>query len=52
MPRKKLIDKKNVVVGNEVYWNDPDNDFSSGIYKIVNCPPQKMLRSDSVIVLE
>lgn len=47
--KRKRILRKDVVIGAEVYWTDPDRGLSSGVYKIVDCPQPKYLAPDTII---
>lgn len=43
------MDRKNLQIGDEVYWNDPDDGMCSGVFKIVEFINDTvvLLRNDS-----
>ena len=48
--RREFMDT--LCVGAEVYWNDPDDDVCSGIYRIVEIhDPREEWNDDTVVVL-
>lgn len=47
--KRKGITRKDVFVGAEVFWTDPDRGLSSGVYKITECPDSKFVAPDSII---
>lgn len=43
------IEECPIEVGKEVYWEDPDNNLSSGVYRVEHIPENLM--DDSIITI-
>jgi hypothetical protein len=39
-------------IGDEVFWNDPDDGISSGVYTIVDIPSGKLLHQDDICTIK
>jgi len=52
LPEDRLKLYQNLAVGDEVYWNDPDNGLASGTYKVIEIhdPPENRF-PDTIVEL-